>query len=59
DDAQWRAAMSALGDAIRVIGSREYVRFYRRTTTQAPWQAITIDIAQAFGGMPARETVQP
>lgn len=54
-DDRWRAAMTALGDAIRVIGSREYVRFYRRTTAQAPWQAITIDIAQAIGGMPARE----
>lgn len=47
DDAQWRAAMDALGEAIRVIGSREYVRFYRRTDARSPWQAITIDLAQA------------
>lgn len=46
-DEQWRAAMDALGDAIRVIGSREYVRFYRRDDTRSPWQAIAIDLAQA------------
>jgi hypothetical protein len=46
-DDQWRAAMDALGEAIRVIGSREYVRIYRRDDARSPWQAITIDLAQA------------
>ncbi len=46
-DEQWREAMAALGDAIRVIGSREYVRFYRRDDARSPWQAISIDVAQA------------
>ena len=45
DDADWKAAMEALGDAIRVIGSKEYVRFYRRTDTRSRWQPITIDLA--------------
>ncbi|MFN8682807.1 DUF3164 family protein [Paracoccus sp. P2] len=47
DDADWKAAMEALGDAIRVIGSKEYVRFYRRADTRARWEPITIDLAAA------------
>lgn len=47
DDEHWRKAMAALGDAIRVIGSKEYVRFYRRTDRNAAWNAITIDLAAA------------
>ncbi len=47
DDERWRSAMTALGDAIRVIGSREYVRFYRRASLKGRWQAITIDLAAA------------
>lgn len=45
DDPTWKAAMAAIGDAIRVIGSREYVRFYRRANPKARWQAISIDVA--------------
>jgi hypothetical protein len=44
---QWKAAMVALGEAIRVIGSREYVRIYRRDDARSSWQPITIDLAQA------------
>lgn len=47
DDADWRAAMDALSDAIRVIGSKEYVRFYRRRDAQGRWEPITIDLAAA------------
>ena len=47
DDADWAAAMEALGDAIRVIGSKEYVRFYRRADARARWEPITIDLAAA------------
>jgi hypothetical protein len=45
DDPTWKAAMAAIGDAIRVIGSREYVRFYRRASPKARWEAISIDVA--------------
>lgn len=41
----WPKAMAALEDAIRVIGSREYVRFYKREHARAPWQSISIDLA--------------
>lgn len=47
DDDQWRHAMAALGDAIRVVGSKEYVRFYRRANLAAAWEPITIDLAAA------------
>lgn len=47
NDEHWREAMAALGDAIRVIGSREYVRIYRRADARSPWQPVTIDLAQA------------
>lgn len=46
-DPEWRAAMDALSDAIRVIGSKEYVRFYRRDNPRARWEPITIDLASA------------
>lgn len=47
DDEHWRSAMAALGDAIRVVGSKQYVRFYRRATLTAKWEPITIDLAAA------------
>lgn len=47
DDPDWEAAMEALGDAIRVIGSKQYVRFYRRATPEARWEPISIDLAAA------------
>lgn len=47
DDPQWHAAMTALGDAIRVIGSREYVRFYERSDARAAWRPISINLASS------------
>ena len=47
DDAQWKQAMRALSDAIRVIGSKEYVRFYRRASSRGAWETVTIDLAAA------------
>lgn len=47
DDPKWRDAMRALGDAIQIIGSREYVRFYKRENPRGRWEAITIDLAAA------------
>lgn len=46
-DPRWQSAMEAIRNAIRVTGSKEYVRFYRRATLEAEWQAITIDLAKA------------
>lgn len=46
-DERWLKAMDAIRDAIRVTGSKEYVRFYRRSSVREDWQAITIDLAKA------------
>lgn len=47
DDARWQRAMEAIRDAIRVVGSKQYFRFYERPETTARWRAITVDLAQA------------
>lgn len=46
-DPRWQRAMDALRDAIRVVGSREYVRFYERDRPDGEWRAVTIDLAKA------------
>lgn len=44
---RWQRAMKALKDSIRIDGSKEHVRFYRRPDSRAPWKAVTIDVADA------------
>jgi hypothetical protein len=46
-DDRWVRAMKAIRDAIRVTGTKEYVRFYRRDRASDAWRAITIDLAAA------------
>ncbi|MEO0496290.1 MAG: DUF3164 family protein [Pseudomonadota bacterium] len=46
DDPRWIKAMEAIRDAMRVTGSKEYVRFYERARIEDRWQAITIDLAK-------------
>lgn len=45
-DPRWQRAMDAIRDAMRVTGSKEYVRFYTRKTIADGWQAVTIDLAK-------------
>jgi len=47
EDDGWKAAIAALNDSIRVQGSREYVRFYKRADPRNRWEAVTIDLASA------------
>lgn len=47
EDERWKSAMEAIRDAIRVTGSKEYVRFYKRDRIEDGWQPITIDLAKA------------
>lgn len=47
NDDRWRKAQDAIRDAIRVIGTKEYVRFYLRKKITDPWSAVTIDLAKA------------
>lgn len=46
-DERWRKAMEAIRDAMRVVGSKEYVRFAMRDRPEDPWQTITINLAKA------------
>lgn len=47
EDERWKRAMKAIRDAMRVVGSKTYVRCHRRDHFDAPWQAVTIDLAKA------------
>ena len=44
DSEDWRQAMAAIGDAIMVVGSKQYMRLYRRNEAGA-YIAIPLDIA--------------
>lgn len=46
-DPRWLRAMRAIRDAIRVVGSKTYVRCYQRDGFDAPWRAVTIDLVKA------------
>lgn len=46
-DERWGRAMQALRDAIRITGTKAYLRFYSRPTSDAAWSAVTIDLASA------------
>jgi hypothetical protein len=47
EDERWIRAMKAIDDSIRILGSKEYVRFYRRSSPTARWEAVSIDVAAA------------
>lgn len=56
DDQDWKAAIEALDDSIRVQGSREYARFYKRANPRDAWRPVTIDLASAVApAAPPRE----
>jgi len=46
-DERWKRAIDAIRDAMRVTGSKEYVRFYERKSVTDGWKAVTIDLAKA------------
>lgn len=47
EDETWQRAMDAISDAIRVIGSKTYIRFYRRE--HEVLRPISLDIANVGG----------
>lgn len=47
EDPRWVNAMKAIRDAMRVVGRKEYVRFGMRSSPEAEWRSVTIDLAQA------------
>jgi hypothetical protein len=46
-DERWQRAMKAIRDSIRPMGTKEYVRFYRRPTHRDAFENVTINIAAA------------
>ncbi|MGD9638351.1 MAG: DUF3164 family protein [Alphaproteobacteria bacterium] len=47
DDEDWKRAMEALTDSIRVVGSKQYMRFYFRKSSEEKFSTLTIDLANA------------
>lgn len=45
DDARWLKAMTAIGEAVQVVGSRSYIRVYERIGDSDQYQPIALDIA--------------
>lgn len=45
EDERWQRAMEAIRDSIRVIGSKTYIRFYRRDDGTSAWRSVSIDLA--------------
>lgn len=46
-DPRWLRAMQAIRDAMRIEGSKTYVRCHRRETCDSAWIPVTIDLAKA------------
>lgn len=44
-DDDWQEAMVIIGKSLQVVGSREYMRIYRRDNSSQPWQVIALDMA--------------
>ena len=49
EDDEWKRAMEAISEAIRVVQSRRYVRFYRRSAADQPYVQVPLDIARVAG----------
>jgi len=47
EDEEWARAMDAISDAVRVTGSKTYVRFYRRDPIKETLTPISLNIANA------------
>ncbi len=44
---EWIKAMAAIGEAVRVVSSRRYVRFYSRAKAGGSFDQVPLDIARA------------
>jgi hypothetical protein len=47
EDERWQRAMSAIRDAMRVVGSKTYIRCYERPNIKVDFEPITINLAKA------------
>lgn len=46
-DERWQRAVQATRDAMKVVGTREYVRCHTREDAQSTWKPVNIDLAKA------------
>ena len=46
EDDRWQRAMTAIRDAMRIVGSKQYMRVYRRDSADGAWKPVTIDLAK-------------
>lgn len=44
-DPRWAEFTRAIDDAVRVVGSKRYIRIYRRPHHQAQWSMVPLDLA--------------
>lgn len=44
-DERWQRAMQAIRDSMRITGTKEYVRFHQKTSPEAWFRPISLDIA--------------
>lgn len=45
DDAQWNQAMQAIGDSMKTVASKAYVRYYERNDATGKYDALALDMA--------------
>ena len=45
-DERWQNAMTAIGESVQVIGSKQYVRFYERVGDTDQYLPISLDVAK-------------
>jgi hypothetical protein len=48
DDPVWAEVTRAIDDAVRIIGTKRYVRFYRRDRPDGEWSMVPLDIAKTI-----------
>lgn len=60
DDPRWPDVTRAIDDAVRVVGSKSYIRFYRRQSPEGRWELIPLDLAavQVGGAAFARSSLR-
>lgn len=47
EDERWNRAMEAIRAAVRIVGSKTYYRILQRSSIDAPFEVVTIDLAKA------------
>lgn len=55
EDPRWKSAMQAIGDSVRITGSKTYITFHRRAKPTDVWRLVTIAMASAVDARAAAE----